>query len=64
MLGTVQKEPQELHAMLVSVPYLRWPKMANEEFVAEEVLKDRLTLLFLRLLIFCEQQSHCIEVLV
>lgn len=55
MLGTVQKEPQELHAMLVSVPYLRWPEMANEKFVAEQVLKARLTLLSLRVLIFCER---------
>ena len=48
--------------MLVPVPYLRWPKMANEEFVTEQALEDRPTLLFLRLLVFCEQQSYCTEV--
>lgn len=40
--------------MPVSVLYLQWPKMANEEFVEDQVLKDRLMLLFLRLLIFYE----------
>lgn len=46
------------------VPYLQRPKMVNKVLVAEQVLKDRLMLLFLRLLMFCEQWSCCTEVLV
>lgn len=50
--------------MLVSVPYLQRLKMVNKILGAGQVLKDRLMLLFLRLLMFCEQCSCCTEVLV
>lgn len=50
--------------MLVSVPYLQRLKMVNKVLGAGQVLKDRLMLLFLRLLMFCEQCSCCTEVLV
>lgn len=33
MVSRVQKEPKELQAVLVSVPYLQWPDMVDEEFV-------------------------------
>lgn len=60
MVRRVQKEHKELQAVQVSVPYLQWPDVVDEEFVTE----DRLRLLFLRLFVFCEWQSYGSEVLV
>lgn len=35
MVSSVQKEPKELQAVPVSVPYLQWPDTVDEEFVTQ-----------------------------